>query len=60
MVRIRSLEENYKNQQSQTLKDDDGEDWVAPIASGIFSYLLLHRKISPTRLSHFNIIFIMI
>lgn len=33
MVRIRSLEEGYKTQQSQTLKDDDGEDWVAPAAS---------------------------
>jgi ubiquitin-like-conjugating enzyme ATG3 len=33
MVRIRSLEEGYKTQQSQTLKDDDGEDWVAPIAT---------------------------
>jgi ubiquitin-like-conjugating enzyme ATG3 len=33
MVRIRSLEEGYKTQQSLTLKDDDGEDWVAPVAS---------------------------
>lgn len=33
MVRVRSLEEGYKTQQSQTLKDDDGEDWVAPAGS---------------------------
>lgn len=33
MVRVRSLEEGYKTQQSQTLKDDDGEDWVAPVGS---------------------------
>jgi len=33
MVRVRSLEENYKSQQSQTLKGDDGEDWVAPAGS---------------------------
>jgi ubiquitin-like-conjugating enzyme ATG3 len=33
MVRVRSLEEGYKTQQSQTLQDDDGEDWVAPVGS---------------------------
>lgn len=33
MVRVRSLEDNYKNQPSTTLPDDDGEDWVAPASS---------------------------
>lgn len=34
MVRVRSLEEGYKTQPSQTLQGDDGEDWVAPVGSG--------------------------
>jgi len=29
-IRAQSLEKGYKSQQSQTLKGDDGEEWVAP------------------------------
>jgi len=32
-IRAQSLEKGYKAQPSQTLKGDDGEDWVAPVGT---------------------------